>query len=245
MRFLQSIRRQGATGSGKRSKMSTLARTSEVFTAGIVNVPLTKPAVPFFIFDKNDTDKISKAKNVFESMKIPYYVKWSNKKIFIEAFNEVPYKSVQVIYHNNKLSLRPKFISQYRYLFYELDTTEQEIVDNVLAVYTNLNLPVYAHRTMRGYHFLSVYPIPIEDWKIALTGIRDYNPAYPPITLRIKPNKYIGEDALYKEGFILSKYYHSDTQQLRNYMCNQNIAEIEKRYFVVYYKLDGSGDVVA
>lgn len=213
-------------------------RTNEVMTAGITNIPLTKPAYIYFTTDipKYECALIENIYNVFDSMNIPFTRTdnhYTNRTFFISQ-NEIDSKHIKMIWRNFK-TLRPKVKGNWRYLFWEIDDSEETALDKVIAIYRILKLPMYVHRSMRGYHFLSVKPITKELWNWAITQLRDSNETYPPITLRVKPNKYINEDKIFNEGFIIAENYHSDTKQLRDWIVNQNLVKLGEQYQLVNY----------
>lgn len=211
-----------------------MQRTNDAMTAGIVNIPLTKPAIIHFLVDN---DKIEDIITVYNSFHIPFVVKQLGKKTSFSSQSEVDYHIMKQIWHNFR-SLRPKFISNWRYLFWEIDTTDNEMFNQVLNLYADCNLPVFVHRSMRGYHFISLRPILKEKWGILIDQLRFTNLEYPPITIRIKPNKYEGESDIYKTCFIQSKVFHSDTARFYEAFKRQDIEMIERNYMVVYYMID-------
>lgn len=220
--------------------MADLVRTEEKITAGISNIPLTKSAKIFF---NSDSDTAFKIINILDSYGISYeMLKTPNDKIHIISLYEIDAKTIKSIYRNWRL-LRPKLYSSWRYLFWEIDTQDNDMMERVLDVYQFYNLPVYVHKTMRGYHFLSVKPIPLDIFAQAIKQLRDTNPAYPPITLRIKHNKYIGEDKVFNEGFIVSEKFHSDTKALRDMIVSQNFDKIAQYYMIVWYEIDKGKNV--
>lgn len=209
-------------------------------TAGIVNIPLTYPAILFF---NTKWDKIKDVIGVMESYKIPFtQTHTTNTKgetIFhIRSIEKIDSKTIKSIWRNWK-TLRPKFETQWRYLFWEIDTTYEPVFEFVKSTYEQLDLPVIIHRTMNGYHFISIKPILEPIWKTTIERLRPTNKEYPPITLRIKPNKYVGEMIEYNKMFVISTSYHKDTQELAKWIKCQDIERIIRDYYVVWYKFNG------
>lgn len=215
-------------------------RTHELMTAGIVNVPLTKPATLFFNIKNTEKDFVQRYENiltVFTSFKINFEQRVMGNSVSIISREPILPELMKNIYHNFK-SLRPRFQSDFRYFFWEIDTKDDDVLMQVLKVYFLYKLPVYVHESMRGYHFISVKPIHKDLWKRLVEDVRSSNAMYPPITLRIKPNKYINESATFCNGWIQSEVEHSDTTKLYQYMQAQRIDMLERNYFIVYYPID-------
>lgn len=214
---------------------SSLIRTKESITCGITNIPLTKPSKVYFMVEESDVNKVY---DMFESLDIHFFREDNNynKKVYFNSMVELDTRIMKLIWRNYK-SLHPKFASSWRYLFWEIDDTDNDTLTSVLEVYKYLKLPVYVHRSMRGYHFLSVKPIEESLWKFATDRLRNTNEKYPPITLRINPNKYIDEDKIFYEGFVMGNE-HSDTKQLRNWIISKDFNKIGEKYQLVYYHID-------
>lgn len=220
---------------------STPVRTAEQLTCGIVNIPLTKPAQVYFRAKEN----VNEIYSVFESLKIPFYRVdnlFAGNSMFTST-DKLDSKTIKMIFRNFR-TLRPKLISDWRYLFWEIDTQKQEVLEKVLAVYSRHNLPIYVHKSMRGYHFICLKPILFSDFEKAVNVLRSTNDSYPPICLRINPNKYIGEYLIFKEGFIISPTYHVDTQKIRELINSYNWEKIQENYQLVWYNIDKKKEIV-
>ena len=216
-----------------------LQRTNDVMTAGITNIPLTKPAFLYFVCDVNDKERLEQIYNVFTLSRTPYHREDNiyTQKAYITSDYEINYEFLKAIWRNFKL-LRPKLKSAWRYLFWEIDTQNPKAKEEVEAMYAYLKLPLYVHKTMRGYHFLSVKPIEEPTWKYAIDILRPTNPDYPPTTLRIQANKYIGELDAFKDGYIINDHplkKHYDTFKLREYIESFNLVQLQQQYIIVFY----------
>lgn len=213
-----------------------LQRTSEQMTAGICNIPLTYPAKVFF---SPARDKLQEVLDLFESFKISYIASpiRTLDKTHVISVDVIEPTVLKMIWRNFK-TYRPHFKSDYRYLFWEIDNKEESELDKVLAIYNYLLLPVYVHETMRGYHFISIKPVRKDVWQYAISKLRETNLSYPPITLRILPNKYEGESEVWNKSFIISRKHHADTQELHQLMQSQNITKLGEKYVVVQYPID-------
>lgn len=218
-----------------------LIRTSDTMTAGIVNTPLTKPAKLFFIPTLENLDKVQ---NVFNSFNIPYNVDYRNKKWFVISKHNVEAKIIKMIYRNYR-TLKPKLNSDWKYLFWEIDNQDIQTLNYVLQVYATNNLPVYYHKSMRGYHFFSLKPITNDLWKSIIPKLRPTNLDYPPVTLRLKANKYVGELEIFREGNMQLFAPHSDTIAFKNLLEQQNIDKLRENYLVVFYPFPKQKEIVA
>lgn len=214
-------------------------RTHETMTAGIVNIPLTKPARLFFYIDSNGKQIL----DMFQSYKIGYQmIKLPSGKIQVISLEELHPSVIKNIFHNFR-SLKPKLFSNWRYLFWEIDNQELENLNIVTEIYRELRLPYYCHKTMRGYHFISVKPILKDIWQNAISLLRPTNESFPPVTLRVLANKYYHELKFFQNGYIVSGYDHSDTEQIRRYINNQDLQKLQEHYFIVWYKIPQQEDL--
>lgn len=212
-------------------------------TCGISNIPLERPAKLSFKVELDKQNVIDQIVKLLEIHNIEYErtdFHYTNK-IRLKSLEEVESKILKQIWQNHK-TLRPHFITTYRYLFFEIDNKEPANIESILSVYRFLKLPVYCHETMRGYHFLSVRPVEFHVWNMAISQLQGYNPAYPPITLRINPNKYAGEEEYFSKDRIISEHYHSDTHYLRKWIQEKNWVKIGQQYVLVWYSLSNGTD---
>lgn len=220
-------------------QMLGLERTAEKVTAGIVNIPLTKPAFIYFNAKREDVRKVT---DMLDSFKLNYNVDYKNNRFHVRTIEQVESNIMKQIWRNYK-SLRPHFESQYRYLFWEIDTKDNDVLAEVIAVYRRLQLPIVFHPSMRGYHFMSVKPLDMQVWRESVKELRHTNLEYPPLTLRLKPNKYLGEVTEFNRVMVISTAYHSDSVELKNLIHTQQIEKIAQKYYVVYYRFpDAQGE---
>ena len=205
-------------------------------TAGICNIPLTLPAVPYFITD-NDTSLDIEI--MLQSFKIGYTKnKTASDRLSIMGNHKIESSIIKQIFRNFR-TLKPRLISEYRYLFWEVDEQNTELLDTVIDLYRFLKLPFYCHKTKRGYHFLSVKPIEKTVWDFAIQQLRNTNLRFPPVTLRVLANKHPNEIDYYLQGFC---YYpndniHKDTEYLKKFIEHQDIQSLENYYMIVFYPL--------
>lgn len=225
------------------SSFSLFERTKDILTCGITNIPLTKPAKVYFFADYEpyDNEKQVQIYNMFESMKIPFRREdnYYSDKVLFTTLQEIEPKQIKMIFRNFR-TLRPKLDTKWRYLFWEIDTVYSNILHKVLDLYYDLGLPVYYHRSMKGYHFLSVKPITTDMFENAIQLLRPTNEKYPPITLRINPNKYVDEEKIFYDGGIQYHTKHSDTIALKRMIEKKDWIKIGQQYQIVWYKADNN-----
>lgn len=217
-----------------------LVRTNEEFTSGIVNVPQNTPAQLYFIC-YND-DHIRRARLNFAKENVAYDELPKRKRTIIISRSVLENGLIQKIIADNFDMRKEKLLKRktdFSYLFFELDSLASEQFNIVLNTYKKYQLPVYYHRSMRGWHFLSVKPIKKELWQNALEEIKYLNLACPHITLRIRPNKWVGEMQVFRVGNIWMPALHSDTERLKNWMELQDFYHLRKQYLVVNYRQTG------
>lgn len=140
--------------------------------------------------------------------------------------------------------------SSSRYLFFEYDVHDGDFTLNnlavvhILEVYKRANLGVWVHRTARGWHFISVTPIPKKDYYLLMKQLKHLNPACPHVTLRIIPNKWIGEKEIFKQGFIISPVHSKELMNLREWAIRGQLERMKQFYKIVTYRQAGvAGDL--
>lgn len=130
-----------------------------------------------------------------------------------------------------------------RYPFFELDTLEEKIFKIIIRAYAELKLPVYVHRTMRGYHFISIVAIHKDCYADWIKPLMKYNPKCPMVTLRIKPNKWLNEKDVFKQGAIFdngaSEITVKETDKVKTWIERQFIGLLQMKYYVVRYRMTG------
>lgn len=176
-----------------------LKRTTDLYTLGIVNLPVERDA--------------------------------SGKPVYVEE--AITGKKILKVDRSS------------RYLFFELDDyTDNGAFQTVANLYKEYHLPVYIHRSMRGFHFLSVQPVKVEAYHEMMKQIKHLNPKCPHVTIRIIPNKWQGEQELWNDGFIMSEIFHKPSANLREMMLRNQIEKLKANYRIVTYKQSGDkGDL--
>lgn len=77
------------------------------------------------------------------------------------------------------------------FTFFEIDTDEPNVDQQVLNVYKRFNLDVVSQRIGKGYHYFG-NQIDRAIWREWYAELKNLNPLYPPLTLRIT-KKFIDE----------------------------------------------------
>lgn len=124
--------------------------------------------------------------------------------------------------HNNRLGVNPRSIlrkvahnakcyrkpfscinKKYRYLWYENDTTDINQHLKVLQFFRDLRIDVYYHRTMKGYHYITLHLLPEQEYDTLITEMKDkFDNGTFYYSLRIIPNKWINEIGIWYLGTI-------------------------------------------
>lgn len=212
-------------------------------TAGIVNVPLNTPA--YLLFVCKSPREAERASEIFKYHDIPSRSSVRKKNTVVESMVVLDHEKIKAVQLSNTEGIKMKRRTLDRYLFFELDTLDPSDFFKVIAVYKRERLPVYYHRTLRGWHFLSVKPIPVERHNALLAELKPLNTSCPHVTLRIRSNKWIGEGEVWSGSGIEAPALHSDTLRLREMVEKQDIKKLAGKYFIVYYdlrKAEGASD---
>lgn len=133
-----------------------------------------------------------------------------------------------------------------RYPYFELDS--EKGMDIVLKSYKTLRIPVYVHRTMRGYHFLSTVSMSADEHLIWIKPLMHLNPKCPMVTLRIKPNKWVGESEVFNQFDIHENHANTDQIsrliELQQMITKQYIGLLQNKYYLLRYRMTGEqGDL--
>jgi hypothetical protein len=135
----------------------------------------------------------------------------------------------------------PKDNIDLRYLFFDFDRQDKYIAFDIMQVYNRHGLSCYAHKTMKGYHFINLLPLPKKEHAMILRELRILCDAIcPHNTLRVKTNKWKNEIELWKTGVIIRSPSDTHTDRLillKKLIEEQNIAEIMKQFNYTMYKL--------
>ena len=224
-----------------------LERTPDDFTTGIVNIPLNTPA--FFFLKVRDMKLLQQAKDVFQEYLIPFEHEQKSRKAILKSSTMVDRKIINRIHHDYP-QFEPTAMNYYRYVFFELDELNDKLVSFVLSVYQDYRLPVYYHRTMRGWHFFCVKPVDEPTYHEIMNKLKPLNMACPHVTMRIRPNKWVGEPEVFKIGNVVMPAKHSDTERFAKTIQEQTYARrmqafgkgkyiLDNKYFIVNYRQTG------
>lgn len=219
-----------------------LIRTDETYTKGMVNVPQNTPAQIFFICSHDKPEDMTTAIQAFYQHNMSFIVskKRTRSLLFsqdvltfaqqLEIFKKFPeFRSAKLL----------KRMTDYRYTFFELDTTDSDQFNFVVGIFQQYSLPVYFHRTMRGWHFFSIKPIRSALYQEVMRHLKPLNVACPHVTLRVQPNKWVGEMQVFKMGGVKMGTFHYDTMRLQQAIENQQYDYLYKHYLIVTYRQNG------
>lgn len=156
--------------------------------------------------------------------------------------NNKPVKVLDI----KKNRLKYQTIPNMRYPYFELDSGRG--MASVLQSYKERQIPVYVHKTMRGYHFLSTVSMITQEYLKWIKPLMHLNPKCPMVTLRIKPNKWIGETEVFNQYDIHENNATSDQIsrliELKEMVTKQYIGLLQNKYYVVRYRMTGEqGDL--
>lgn len=218
-----------------------IAKTERKLTCGITNIPLTKPAKITFLEDLDNLDNLQKIIQFYKSMNIEYTSNTNkhSKTVLFSSTNELDYKTIQMTWRNFK-TLHPKFDSQWRYLFWEIDTFDTDSLQRVVNIYSYLKLPLYFHKTKRGYHFFTLRPILDNVMLYAVKQMRETNKDYPPITLRVNANKHDNELEDFKQHVFIWSKPDYDLRMFAEAIGKQDFTYLEQKYQLVWYPINSN-----
>lgn len=86
-----------------------------------------------------------------------------------------------------------------RFFLFEWDKEHfnENLANDMQQIVNDIDVPCWAHATGNGIHLLSLVPILKEKWKEVHTRYKHVNPTCPMTTLRMMPNKYVGEEIVW------------------------------------------------
>ncbi len=109
----------------------------------------------------------------------------------------------------------------FRFFFFETDKPyNNEHFIRLKELYERNQLDLLVHQTGGGgLHFKSPTLITKDLWKDLMDEVKDINPACPMITLRTRPNKYVGESDVWTKSSV---GYSGETAEFFNIeeLCN-------------------------
>ena len=100
---------------------------------------------------------------------------------------------------NHTLEKTDPNYATYRFFFFETDKPyNQEHYTRIIKTYESHNLDLLVHNTGGGgLHFASPTLISVHEWKEMMDELKDINPRFPGLCLRLIPNKYVDEYELW------------------------------------------------
>ena len=127
-----------------------------------------------------------------------------------------------------------------RYTFFELDTKDINKLRLVWTTYLNKLGSVFIHETMNGYHFYNLTPIDKEAYGKFMRNLKYLNPECPMTTLRIIPNKWMGEYRYWRNYQLLENLLMDDVKlkEFSKWLIGCSYNMIKCYYQVVRYPME-------
>lgn len=107
-----------------------------------------------------------------------------------------PKTIIRKVAHNARCYNRPMpaLDKSKRYLWFELDTNDFNEHLRMLDFFTDMAIDVFWHRTMKGYHYITMHLMPLFEYDTMVNRLKDtFNNGTFYYSLRIVPNKWQGE----------------------------------------------------
>jgi hypothetical protein len=121
--------------------------------------------------------------------------------------------------------------------FFELDADNRDQFETLVNLYNENELDFIVHRTGGGgFHYLSPTMISKEGWKRLHNQVKDINPRCPMTTLRMQPNKHVGEELIWYNSSIVS--WNAENKNNNWEMC-----QYLNKYFGSKFKGTGEGGI--
>lgn len=118
-----------------------------------------------------------------------------------------PRSILKKVAHNAKCYNKPFPVlnKRYRYLWFELDTIDGQAHDKVLRFFERKQIDVYYHRTMKGYHYITLKQYPSEHYDHIVNVMKErFDNGTFYYSLRIIPNKWINEVSVWYNGDMVN-----------------------------------------
>lgn len=118
-----------------------------------------------------------------------------------------PRTILRKVAHNAKCYHKPFpcLDKRYRYLWFELDVNDTNQHQEVLNVYHHLGIDVYWHKTMKGYHYITMTLFDKADYDYHIMELKTlFDNLTFSYSLRIIPNKWINESGVWYNGAIIN-----------------------------------------
>lgn len=107
-----------------------------------------------------------------------------------------PRTIIRKVAHNAKCYHKPfpALDKRYRYLWFELDVNDVSQHQAVLYEFAMNHIDVFWHKTMKGYHYITMHLLPKDEYDITMNYLKSHfdNLTFS-YSLRIVPNKWKGE----------------------------------------------------
>ncbi len=105
---------------------------------------------------------------------------------------------------NHTLEKTDPNYANYRFFFFETDKPyNQEHFTRIIKTYESHRLDLLIHNTGGGgQHFISPTLITVKEWKRMIDELKDINPRFPALVLRLIPNKYVDEAEVWRKSKV-------------------------------------------
>ena len=122
---------------------------------------------------------------------------------------------------NHTLEKTDPNYTNYRFVFFETDIPyNQENYNKIIRTYEHHNLDLLVHSTgSGGQHFISPTVVIKSEWKEIMFELKDINPSFPRLCLRLLPNKYVDEDKIWYRanvGYAHQLNFMTNSKELCN-----------------------------
>lgn len=123
-----------------------------------------------------------------------------------------------------------------RLFLFEVDREEMDKVPLVLGVLSRIFDMTFLHCTGNGVHFYSSPLVTKEAWKEVHNLLRDINVKCPMTTLRVEPNKWVGEEKVWYQSYIID-HENGEYASLSPEECAEFLEGFKKKLQTVRYPL--------
>lgn len=116
-----------------------------------------------------------------------------------------PRTIIKKVAHNAKCYRTPfpALDKSQRYLWFESDTDTPYEHYKILDYFERYDIDVYWHRTMKGYHYITLHLMPLQKYEDTINALKEeFNNGTFYYSLRIIPNKWENEESVWYVGTI-------------------------------------------
>lgn len=143
-----------------------------------------------------------------------------------------PKTFIRKVAHNARCYSRPYYAlnKKERYLWFESDSLDIEYHTSLLRYFESAGIDVFWHRTMKGYHYITLHSLTRVVYELLIQTLKQkFNNGTFYYSLRIVPNKWVGEKDVWKIGEVIdngsghfNKLRYVQEAMLKKYYFNYN-----------------------